>query len=101
VNSIRPTVDNPFLIHDPNELNEVIRKTADALDLSQYCEILQHGAQLARDKPTALAELHTSKQISPEEKQSLQVEELIGFWGQPQALKGVIILATLAGIIQG
>ena len=101
VESIRLNVDNPFLIYDPGELDTAIEETANGLKLGQHCQALQHGAQLARDRLQALKELRESGKITPKENESLLAEKLTGFWGQTQTLKGVIFLATLAGIIQG
>jgi len=92
-------VDNPLAVFSASDLDQKIAEFVDIdKGLEEHLVILQHGAQLARDKLVAL-ENYTA--LSQEQKTYLQDgEERAGFFGQSKFLKGSLLAACLAGIIQ-
>lgn len=87
-----------MLIYSPRRLDEVVAEFANRHGLSHVCRLLQRGAQLARDKNHAMA---VDTALSQEERDALDEEENSGFWNQSKYLRASIIMASLAGMIQG
>lgn len=81
----------------------------DANQLDKYFELFNRGAQLAKDKHDALDNKSLFPDLPPEQVKYLKAdkndvelrgEEGTGFWGQSKYLKGSLLSACLAGIIQ-
>lgn len=125
-------LDNPFEKDNDAELASKVRTFVDTdSGLDKHFELLNCGAQLAKDKKNALANEILFQDLSEEQKEYLKddedsgrigiwpldalrrmvngghlstdpknAEEKAGFWGQSKYLKGSILSACLAGIIQ-
>jgi hypothetical protein len=74
--------------------------------LTKHLELLTCGAQLARDQEIALGgdtdfSKHFLEELWDEQKAYLRKgEKEAGFWGQSKYLKGSLLSASLAGIMQ-
>jgi hypothetical protein len=92
-------VDNPVALYSRAALDEEIRKFVRQHDgMYQHLRILQRGAQLARDKPDALA---NDNDLLTEHRTYLETaEEQDGFSKQSKFLKGSLVSTCLAGVIQ-
>jgi hypothetical protein len=77
--------------------------TKSASHLGKHLELLKSGAQLAKDKDNALGDknLFPDSYLADEQREYLRTGELnAGFWQQSKYLKGSVLSACLAGIIQ-
>jgi hypothetical protein len=92
-------VDNPLATFSVSDLDKEVVEFVDIDEgLKGHLILLQRGAKLARDK---LAALEDDTALSKEQMTYLKVnEERAGFWGQSKYLKGSLLAACLAGIIQ-
>ncbi|KAH7327545.1 major facilitator superfamily domain-containing protein [Rhexocercosporidium sp. MPI-PUGE-AT-0058] len=110
--------DNPFERDNEKELAEKVRSYARMdPELAKDTELLEHGAQLAQNTSNALSNpffkgltvkqryyLGDRDETVVEQAQigdKLVREDDAGFWGQSKYLKGSVLSACLAGIIQG
>lgn len=99
-------LDNPFEKYNDEELAQKVRIFANTdPELGEYFKLLNCGAQLARDQKNALANETLFGHLSKEQKDYLMNskkdgEEHAGLWGQSKYLKGSVLSACLAGIIQ-
>jgi hypothetical protein len=95
----RLNVDNPLAVFSASDLDQKIVEFVGIDEgLKEHLVILQRGAQLARDKLVALED---DTALSDEQRTYLQDgEERAGFFGQSKFLKGSLLSACLAGIIQ-
>jgi hypothetical protein len=92
-------VDNPLALYSHSSLDQVVSRFADGHEgLALHLGMLQRGAQLARDKLDAL---NSDEYLTDGQKDYLRNgEECAGFFEQSKFLKGSILSACLAGIIQ-
>ncbi len=106
--------DNLFERDNEKELAEKVRNYARIdPELAKDTELLEHGAQLAKDTTNALSQ-EFFKGLPAKERYYLgdrdvelsQIgnkvvrEDNAGFWGQSKYLKGSVLSACLAGIVQ-
>jgi hypothetical protein len=120
--------NDPFQMDTDEEVAEKVRTYTDANGLDTYFELLNCGAQLAKDRHYALANKSLFPKLSEEQEKYLKGgkkdgetsnrfwglpkylkrgkkdgkrygEESARFWGQSKYLKGSLLSACLAGII--
>jgi hypothetical protein len=84
------------------ELAEKVEEFAKADGgLTKHSELLLCGATLARDVDNALEDYSRFSDLSDDQKRYLkQGEKKAGFMGQSKYLKGSLLSACLAGVIQ-
>jgi hypothetical protein len=83
------------------ELAEKVDEFAEARGLAEHSELLVRGAILARDVKNAVTNYTKFSDLSDDQKKYLeQGEKKAGFWGQSKYLKGSLLSACLAGVIQ-
>lgn len=115
--------DNPFEKDTDNDLTRKIREySRTEPELEEYFELLKSGAQLAKDGRKTLAskafvsglsaeqkaylkddgddEKDGKDKMKKEKKKQAKTIENGRFWGQSKYLKGSLLSACLAGIIQ-
>lgn len=111
--------DNPFEGDDDNELTRKVREYSQIdPELEEYFALIKNGALLAQDEKYTLADKEFLSNLSgkqkvylePDEKTKKSVRKLKrknkrpmedgGFWDQSKYLKGSLLSACLAGIIQ-
>ncbi len=99
-------VNNPFEKDNDEEIAKKVRTVTETdSGLDEYFELLNYGAHLAKDQENALANEPLSAHLSNEQKRYFENNnkgggEQAGFWGQSKYLKGSVLSACLAGIIQ-
>ena len=107
----KPSVDtreldtaNPLSgLTDVEIYNKVQKYTSTASTVSKHLELLTSGAHLAHNKQNALRsrDLFPDSYITKRQRDYLLDEEQVaGFWQQSKFLKGSVLSACLAGIIQ-
>lgn len=83
------------------ELAGKVDEFAEARGLAEHSELLVRGAILARDVKNAVTDYTKFSDLSDDQKKYLkQGEKKAGFWGQSKYLKGSLLSACLAGVIQ-
>lgn len=106
--------DNPFERDNEKELAEKVRNYAKIdPELEKNTELLEHGAQLAKDPSNALSQKYFKglpakqryylgdRDVGPSQiDNNVAREDNAGFWGQSKYLKGSVLSACLAGIVQ-
>ncbi|KAH8760264.1 hypothetical protein BGZ57DRAFT_609367 [Hyaloscypha finlandica] len=97
-------VDNPFKELNDTELGVKVKEfTNTSRHLGKDLELLKSGAQLAKDKNNYLqdSEKFPVSELSQEQRDYLLTGEAKSdFWHQSKYLKGSVLSACLAGIIQ-
>ncbi|KAK7755383.1 hypothetical protein SLS62_002610 [Diatrype stigma] len=102
------TIDNPFLTFDDTVLNPRTGKTeleeyvwdfACRSELDDKVRLLIFGARLARDKHEAITRY--GGDISARDRLLIDNEKEAGFWQQSKTVRATIMIASLAGSIQG
>ncbi|KAI9787477.1 MAG: hypothetical protein M1839_000006 [Geoglossum umbratile] len=113
-------IDKPLgLVDDFQQLDDIIAVFANRHHLSSEVHILQRGARVEKDQQKAFS----NPDFPEQEREALEGEKEVGFWGQSKALKSsrlqeilpkhwklehvaneapvVIVVGTLAGMCQG
>lgn len=102
------TIDNPFLTFDDTlshsgtgktELEEYVWDFARRSELDDKFPLLLFGARLARDKHEAITRYRDT--ISTRDRSLIANEKETGFWQQSKTVQITIMIASLAGSIQG
>ncbi|RYP10999.1 hypothetical protein DL764_000296 [Monosporascus ibericus] len=95
-------VDNPFKPLTDAELVERVERFAAAREgLGDHLELLTCGARLAKDDRNALDHVAALLKLTEQQKAYLRTgEKNSGLWEQSKYLKGSLLSAALAGIIQ-
>ncbi|EPE32227.1 MFS general substrate transporter [Glarea lozoyensis ATCC 20868] len=98
-------VDNPLLGLRENEIDDKVKEYTDtSRHLRRRFELLKSGAHLANNTDNALSDksLFPDSYVTEEQSDYLRKRETYyGFWHQSKYLKGSVLSACLAGIIQG
>jgi MFS family permease len=96
-------VQNPFKPYSNEDLDEMVKVFADTdPGLRQQVELLKCGARLAKDQQNALSDESKFSGLTKRQREYLETDEKkTSFWGQSKYLKGSLLSACLAGIIQG
>ncbi|KAI9760165.1 MAG: hypothetical protein M1840_002716 [Geoglossum simile] len=90
-------INNPLLSLSPAELERDVRSFAEANKLTGIGDLLLRGARVARDPDV----FRTVPGLTEEEGDALERERKLGFWQQPKQLKVVILMCSIAAILQG